>query len=105
MIRLVRPNPSILPQLIRFFAYVESSGISKKFHPHGFSSEDAQRICDYSGLDEYHVALYKNEVIAYGMLRGWDEHYDKPSLGICVHEKFSGRGVGKSLMRYLILVA
>jgi ribosomal protein S18 acetylase RimI-like enzyme len=40
-------------------------------------------------------------MIAYGMLRGWDEGYDVPSLGIVVAPAFRGQGYGRSLMHFL----
>jgi [ribosomal protein S18]-alanine N-acetyltransferase len=35
------------------------------------------------------------------MLRGWDEGYDVPSLGIAVHPESRGQGLGELLMHFL----
>jgi ribosomal protein S18 acetylase RimI-like enzyme len=44
-------------------------------------------------------------VIAYGLLRGWDEGYDTPSLGIAVSPRSQRNGIGRRLMEHLHDVA
>jgi ribosomal protein S18 acetylase RimI-like enzyme len=39
------------------------------------------------------------------MLRGWDEGYAIPSLGILVGHKHTAKGIGGMLMRYVIASA
>lgn len=41
------------------------------------------------------------EITGYGMLRGWDEGYDIPSLGIIIHPDQRGKGLGKAFMGFL----
>ena len=38
------------------------------------------------------------EVVAFGMLRGWHEGYDVPSLGIAVRRDREGAGYGRAMM-------
>ena len=52
------------------------------------------------GPDEYWL-LVDEELIAYGMLRGWAEGYAVPSLGIAVDQRYRGRGFAAELMRHL----
>ena len=40
-------------------------------------------------------------MIGYGMLRGWDEGYEIPSLGIAIDPAQQGRGYGQRLMEFL----
>src|SRR5690242_21202213 len=46
-----------------------------------------------------------NHVIGYGMLRGWDEGYAIPSLGIAIDPEVRGRGHSRVLMNFLRDVA
>jgi ribosomal protein S18 acetylase RimI-like enzyme len=39
------------------------------------------------------------------MLRGWDEGYQIPSLGLAIHPSVRGQGLGKMLMGFLHLQA
>jgi ribosomal protein S18 acetylase RimI-like enzyme len=41
------------------------------------------------------------EVVAFGMLRGWQEGFDVPSLGIAIRRDREGRGYGRALMSAL----
>jgi ribosomal protein S18 acetylase RimI-like enzyme len=41
------------------------------------------------------------EVVAFGMLRGWHEGYDVPSLGIAVRQDREGAGYGRVMMMAL----
>jgi ribosomal protein S18 acetylase RimI-like enzyme len=77
------------------------------FHPHPLTREAAGRLCAESEetRDEYVVAERDGEIVAYGMLRGWDEGYEIPSLGIAVHPGARGIGVGKAMMLHLHGVA
>lgn len=40
-------------------------------------------------------------VVAFGMLRGWQEGYETPSLGIAVRTSLEGHGYGKAMMAEL----
>lgn len=71
------------------------------FHPHSFDSVELDRIVRYSGLDLYYIMIAGASVLGYGLLRGWDEGYAVPSLGIAVHPSYRGRGLGMALMHFL----
>jgi ribosomal protein S18 acetylase RimI-like enzyme len=45
--------------------------------------------------------IQDSNVIGYGMLRGWDEGYVIPSLGIALDSSVRGRGYGTALMNFL----
>jgi ribosomal protein S18 acetylase RimI-like enzyme len=51
------------------------------------------------------VALDGERVLAYGMLRGWDEGFEVPSLGIAVAPSERCGGLGELLMSFLETVA
>ncbi len=105
-----RPPPGIeivpvAPQwerpLAEFFAALVASGSDAHFHPHPFTAEQAKIRATYEGADLYYLLVEGAAVLGYGMLRGWDEGYDVPSLGIALHPDARGGGLGRSLMAFL----
>jgi ribosomal-protein-alanine N-acetyltransferase len=91
------------------------------FHPHPLTAETAAALAQQhanphtvlANRDEYHVVLDsatrnqdgKETIVAYGMLRGWSEGFDVPSLGIAVHPQQRGRGIARQFMQHLHRVA
>jgi len=71
------------------------------FRPHPFTESEAMRIADHVGKDAYAILLDGQRPVAYGMLRGWDEGYRTPSLGIAVRTDSQGRGFGRLMMAHL----
>lgn len=71
------------------------------FRPHAFTPEEAQRLAHHSGRDVYAILLNDGRPVAYGMLRGWDEGYLTPSLGIAVRSGARGNGYGRLMMAHL----
>jgi GNAT superfamily N-acetyltransferase len=95
----VRPEHE--PALAGFFAELAADGDDRWFHPHPFTAEAAARIARCQQQDLYCVALCDEAVLAYGMLRGWEEGYEVPSLGIAVARAARGTGLARSFMHYL----
>jgi ribosomal-protein-alanine N-acetyltransferase len=93
------------PELSEFFDYVKQSDAQKYFHPHPFSHDMAKSIVSYTGKDLYAAALGSGQVVGYGMLRGWDEGFLVPSLGLVLHEKARGTGLSLAFIHYLHAVA
>ncbi len=75
------------------------------FRPHAFTRDEATRICHRGGRDLYVLMLDDGRPVAYGMLRGLDEGYTTPSLGIAVSTECQGRGIGRLMMEELHQVA
>ncbi len=71
------------------------------FRPHPFSAREARRLARYAGRDTYAVLVEDGRAVAYGMLRGRDEGYTVPSLGIAVRTSEQGRGLGRVMMEHL----
>jgi ribosomal protein S18 acetylase RimI-like enzyme len=88
-------------RLALFFEILTTQGADKYFHPHPFDRTTAEKRGHYKGHDLYFVQTIGEEICGYGMLRGWDEGYSIPSLGIIVHPEYRGKGVGKNFLLFL----
>ena len=98
LIELKKVGPELVEQLGHFF---ERNSADPYFHPHPLTFCEAARICTYIGPDIYIVAVAQDVVLAYGMLRGWEEGYPVPSLGIIIAPEARRTGLALLVMQYL----
>jgi len=94
-------SPDVATALAELFAALRASGDERHFHPHPLDDETARAVAGRSTKDLYYVAIDDDRALAYAMLRGWDEGYDVPSLGIAVHPDERGTGVARLMMETL----
>lgn len=94
-------RPEHARALAGFFERLRAHEIDKFFHPHPLTADEAPKRAAYQGLDFYCVLMQGSAIVGYGMLRGWDEGYKVPSLGIVVDPSVQGRGYGRLLMEFL----
>jgi|GEM_PF-963976 len=87
--------------LAALFERIAADPAARQFHPHPFTLEQAVRIAGYQGRDVYLGLFAGDEIVGYGMLRGWDEGFEVPSLGIYLHASIRGRHVAGDLMQAL----
>ncbi len=105
VIECVEFKPGWEPALATFLQALDASGDSRFFSPH---PSDAATLCELAARprrDVYCLLVEERSVIGYGLLRGWDEGYDIPSLGIAIHPQARSIGLGRLLMDYLELMA
>lgn len=100
-----RISPELCDALEEFFVLLMREGDERHFHPHQFTREQARLIAHYAGQDLYYVLVADGQVLGYGMLRGWDEGYDIPSLGIALAPAWRDMGMGSVLMSLLHMAA
>ncbi len=91
-VRPVRPGDA------RTLAVLFAATDTSYFHPHDMTATGAMQIARLRGLDLYLIGWLGSVPVAYGMLRGWDEGYDVPSLGISVRDGYRRRGLGRAMM-------
>lgn len=96
-----RLHPALVDGLFDLLAAVEAGGEADRFRPHAFDRAHLAALAGGKGRDLYYVALLDDRVAAYGLLRGWDEGYEVPSLGIAVHPDCRGTGLGAAMMQFL----
>jgi ribosomal protein S18 acetylase RimI-like enzyme len=74
------------------------------FHPHPLTAAFAATLCARQNrcLDRYYISGYHGHIVAYSMLRGWDEGYATPSFGGCTHPELRGAGLGQLLLMHAI---
>lgn len=94
-------GPQHAQALAAFFERLRANGDESYFHPHPLTGGEAQKRAAYCGLDFYCVLMQGSAVVAYGMLRGWDEGYEVPAIGAAVDPSAQGHGYGRLLMNYL----
>lgn len=87
--------------LLAFLRALEEDSNADFFQPHPFTDEAVERILHNTRTDLYYVIVEGTEVVGYGMLRGWDEGYEIPSLGIAIHPRVRSNGLGRVFMHFL----
>jgi ribosomal protein S18 acetylase RimI-like enzyme len=87
--------------LSEFFSSLVCAGDNENFHPHPLTSAEAERVCRYEGKDLYYALVDGEHIVGYGMLRGWDDGYAIPSLGIALHRTVRRTGLGRTFMHFL----
>ncbi len=100
-----RLTPDLTAALAAFFEDLTAAGDTRQFHPHPMTFDEAKRRCEHTGRDFYGAMVQDGNVVAYGMLRGWDAGFEVPSLGLAVHPAARGRGLGRTMMDWLHDVA
>jgi ribosomal protein S18 acetylase RimI-like enzyme len=90
--------------LMVFLSALEAND-TEYFYPHMFTNDAVEKIISNVRRDLYYVLAEGEDVLGYGMLRGWDEGYEIPSLGIAIHPRARGNGLGKAFMNFLSAAA
>lgn len=93
--------PHTLAALARFLNAIDAAGEAGFFRPHGSNTAELDALCADDVRDLYYAAMLGTDILAYGLLRGWDEGYDVPSLGIAVAPTHRGAGLGNTMMVFL----
>ena len=100
-IKYDRVKKKWMDQLVSLLDMLKIRGEDKFFHPHPFTRESVDHIALYNGFDRYYVQVFEERVVGYGMLRGWDEGYNIPSLGIVIHPEMRNCGLAKDFVSFL----
>lgn len=104
-LEIVKFSPRWRGGLKKFFRALSENGDINFFCPHPTDEKTISDLAHYNGRDLYYVIVEEGRVLGYGLLRGWDEGYQVPSLGIAIHPMVRGKELGKILMSFLHVVA
>ncbi len=85
-------------EVSNFFRIVSVDQKSQNFHPHSFDDDSAEWVTSYKGRDLYLGLFINQRMLGYGLLRGWDEGFEIPSLGIYLAPDARGKGLSKEFM-------
>jgi glycosyltransferase involved in cell wall biosynthesis/RimJ/RimL family protein N-acetyltransferase len=88
--------------LAQFFVRNDVPAVTDGFYPFALTRETALRIAHDIRQDRYYGAFLHDRIVGLSMLRGWDEGYATPSLGIVVDRDFQGRGIGSRMTAFTI---
>ena len=100
---IVRPvQPGDFEALAGFLEANNISEVTGQFHPFPLTEETARTICRADTRDRYFVVADGAEIRGLAMLRGWDEGFDIPSLGILIDIRYRGRGLGRRASQFVI---
>ena len=97
----IKVNPIWVVKLNQFFKDISYYKDDNDFHPHPLTYEKVIEIANYVGNDLYFLQIKNKKIIGYGMLRGWDEGFTIPSLGLVIHPTYRKQGYGKKFIEFL----
>lgn len=89
--------------VIHFFE--RNEGSYGFFHPHQFSYMGILQEVIKKEKDYFVFLMDTDTIAAYGMLRGWQEGFEIPSLGIMTDVNYRGKGISGKMMEHLHEVA
>jgi ribosomal protein S18 acetylase RimI-like enzyme len=96
-----RLTPELSAPAVALLEAVAAEPDGRFFTPHPFSREFVDGLAASPGRDAYHLLMSGNQALAYGLLRGWNEGYPSPSLGLAVSPAARGAGLGRLMMEFL----
>ena len=105
MLEIKKLNLEMEQAFACFLLDVSKGDYARYYSPYSLTTESAKKLCNLSGKDLHYVLIDNNLILGHGMLRGWDEGYEAPSLGIVIHPDFANKGLGSMFMRFLHLAA
>ena len=102
MIGIVRLREEHRQLLDIFFQHINTPHYTQDFSPFPFDTKQATVLCEYQGHDLYYgIIMEDTKIIGFGMLRGWDEGYETPSIGLCILKDYQGMGFGNLMLAFL----
>ncbi len=79
--------------------------ITRYFRPFPLTANSAYQITLTKHLDRSYVAVLDGQIVALCMLRGWDEGFATPSLGVLVDHRYIDTALEWKLVEFAIAEA
>ena len=102
---IVKLGPEWQESLQVFLQDLRDCGDDVFFSPHPIDGNTINRLANSETLDFYYLLVQDDSILGYGLLRGWDEGYKIPSLGMAIHPSARCSGLGKMFLNFLHTVA
>lgn len=83
--------------LSAFFVANDVPETTRLFHPFPLTEATARRLASAGGGDHFFATRLDGRIVAFSMLRGFDEGFDIPSFGILVDRHHRGCGIGRAV--------
>jgi RimJ/RimL family protein N-acetyltransferase len=80
----------------------DDTGYSQYFIPFANDRENLEKILRSANEDRYWGLWFASDLAGFFMLRGFDEGYRRPSFGVYIARKYSGRGLSGLALAYCI---
>ena len=90
-LELVRLAPEWQEALQRFLLDIKDCGDDVFFSPHLTDIDLIRSLAERDSKDMFYLLVEQEHVLGYGLLRGWDEGYQIPSLGLAIHPSARGQ--------------
>ena len=100
-LEIIKAIPEWKNALKKFLEVIEENGDTAFFFPHPNNDETLDVITQATNKDLYYLLVEGKTVLGYGLLRGWQEGYETPSLGIAISPAARGQGFAKMLIQFL----
>jgi GNAT superfamily N-acetyltransferase len=84
--------------LARFFEENNVPEVTDLFKAFAFDAATAKKLCREPRRDRYFAMFDGERMLCLGIMRGWDEGYEIPTLGIVAHHEMHGKGHGFRLL-------
>lgn len=105
ILEIIKVSPIWKDALKNFLGELETSGDTVYFSPHPNDDSALDFVTTNANKDLYYLLVEGKEILGYGLLRGWNEGFAIPSLGIAISPKNRGQGLAKLLMQFLYIAA
>lgn len=86
----IRPLSSADAAAVSSMLLAQPPEYARFFYAFDFSEEKIAQVLASKTKDVYSGVVWRGELVAIFMLRGWDAGYDVPSFGVFVAEKYRG---------------
>jgi [ribosomal protein S18]-alanine N-acetyltransferase len=87
--------------LLSMLEGIKKHNESNWFQPHSFDIATLENLCLPTIANLHYVLGDAETVFGYGLLRGWDEGFTVPSLGVAIDRRYRRQGLGGLFMYFL----
>jgi RimJ/RimL family protein N-acetyltransferase len=91
-LRLLEPSDE--PALAALFEANNVPEVIRWFDPFPLGSDTARTLSRGKGLDLYWGVWSRADLVAFSMVRGWEDRHPHPAYGCLVDRRQQGRGIG-----------